>query len=640
MQIDFPILMLEALAVYLIVLWTHSLRRRFGLAHFYALLGALTAVMSWITDAGVSVRAAGLTFMVGSTVFYTALLLGVFVIYVFDGPRATRVAISTIAGVSILVPVIAVLLHLQTVGSGDAGMPYIPTPSLRTNVASVVATVLDMVFLAVVWEYLGKPRLRIGVGLRAFMVLLGVMWLDVGLFATGAFLGSPDYARIVKATLASRLAVSLFAWPFLRVYLIRQSRIAGAEVANRPVLAILKEAEQVRGELDLAREEVAHRQRVEREKEALLQAIPLPVFSMDRTGLFLDCNRAFETIAGRPRAEIVGRTVGDIVAKACVGDYTRWNRELLEQPGSRSYECRIVTAAGDAREVVFSKATFGAPSAGVAGLVGVIVDLTERKHAEMARVQMEQELRQQHKLAAIGTLARGVAHEINNPIMGMINYAQLIQDRLDDDSPLHEYATEIMREGDRVGRIVRAMLSLSQPQTFARTPADIRDIVGGVLPLITAMLKLDQITLRIELAEGLPPVVCQTQQIQEVLMALLANAREALDERGPGAAPDKLIVLSARLLPGVQAPRSRDAPRPARCVRVTVEDHGAGIPPELTDRVFEPFFTTKSRSEHAGLSLSTSLAIVRDHAGRLSFESEPGRHTRFHLDLPADGVSA
>src|SRR5262245_37236255 len=107
MKSELFILIGEAIVVYFLVLWAHSLRGRVGLAHFYALMGGLTAVMSWVTDAGVKVDLPGVSLWVGSTVFYTALLLGVFVVYVFDGPRATRVAISTIAGVSIMVPLIA-----------------------------------------------------------------------------------------------------------------------------------------------------------------------------------------------------------------------------------------------------------------------------------------------------------------------------------------------------------------------------------------------------------------------------------------------------------------------------------------------------------------------------------------------------
>ncbi|MCF8130794.1 MAG: hypothetical protein K9N10_19965, partial [Deltaproteobacteria bacterium] len=155
------ILILEAMAIYFLVLGSHSLRHRFGLAHFYALIGGLTAIMSWVTDAGVRVEVMGITFMVGSTVFYTSLLLSVFVVYVFDGPRATRIAISTIVGVSIFVPIIALVLHLQMKIAQHVPLGYVPVPSLRINTASVFATLVDLTFLAISWEFLGRERLRL-----------------------------------------------------------------------------------------------------------------------------------------------------------------------------------------------------------------------------------------------------------------------------------------------------------------------------------------------------------------------------------------------------------------------------------------------------------------------------------------------
>jgi len=130
MNSDLLILTCEAIAVYLLVLLAHSMRHRLGLAHFYALIGGITAVMSWITDAGVRVEVGNISFMVGSSVFYTSLLLAVFVIYVFDGPRATRIAISTIAGVSIMVPLFAAVLHFQSSLGGGQAIGSIPTPDL------------------------------------------------------------------------------------------------------------------------------------------------------------------------------------------------------------------------------------------------------------------------------------------------------------------------------------------------------------------------------------------------------------------------------------------------------------------------------------------------------------------------------
>lgn len=270
MRYDWIVLIVEALLVYLMVLGAHAARGRYGLAFFYALMGGITAVMSWVTDAGVSVHFGGITFMVGSTVFYTALLLGVFVVYVFDGPRATRIAIATVAGVSLMVPVIALVLHMQMRIAGHPMLSYVPTPSLRLNAASLFATVADLVFLAMAWEFLGKPRLGLHLWFRAFLTLLGVMWLDVFLFATAAFLGSPDYLNIMTGTLSSRLLIALCACPLLYHYLNWQKERKGILFENRPVLAILKEVAEIRLELSLAQQEIEHRKRAEAEKAAVI----------------------------------------------------------------------------------------------------------------------------------------------------------------------------------------------------------------------------------------------------------------------------------------------------------------------------------------------------------------------------------
>ena len=241
--------------------------------HFYALIGGITAIMSWVTDAGVAVQVGGITFVVGSTVFYTSLLLGVFVVYVFDGPRATRIAISTVVGVSVMVPLIAASLHMQMDVIGNARIAYIPSPSLRINTASVAATMIDLFFLAITWEYLGKPNLNLKLWLRAFLTLLGVMWLDVLLFATGAFAGKPEYFSIMKGTLISRLCISIFAFPFLYVYLSWQNRKPGIEIENRPVLAILKKVAEIELKLSHAQQEIERRKKAEQERDDVIKEL-------------------------------------------------------------------------------------------------------------------------------------------------------------------------------------------------------------------------------------------------------------------------------------------------------------------------------------------------------------------------------
>lgn len=274
MPIDLTVLVLEALAVYLLVLIAHALRHRFGLPFFYSLLGGLTAIMSWVTDAGVMVVVGDITFMVGSTVFYTSLLLGVFVVYVFDGPGKARIAISTVAVISALMPAVAAVLHHQALMMGDSFiLAHIPMPSLRTNSASVVATVADLFFLAMAWEFLGKLRFKMRLPVRAFLTLLGVMWFDVVMFTTGAFAGMPEYLDIMRGTFYSRLIVALAATPILYLYLRWQRDKVRSRIENRPVLAILSNFDRVQKELDGAQREIELRKKAEHEKEVLIREL-------------------------------------------------------------------------------------------------------------------------------------------------------------------------------------------------------------------------------------------------------------------------------------------------------------------------------------------------------------------------------
>ncbi len=267
-------LIVEALAVYLLVLFAHGLRHRFGLVHFYALMGGITAVMSWITDAGLRVHVSeALTFNVGSTVFYTALILGVFVIYVFDGPRPTRILISTVIGISILVPVVTLILQFQNTLIQGEPIAGVAMPSLRINSASVVTTTLDLIFLAVVWEMLGKPAFRVRLWSRTFISLLGVMWLDVVLFSTLAFAGTPIFKSVVAGSLLSRFFVSIVAFPLLYLYLRIESRRQDIEIENRPVLSILRQIADVKAELSSAQEEIERRKAAEAALQQALQDV-------------------------------------------------------------------------------------------------------------------------------------------------------------------------------------------------------------------------------------------------------------------------------------------------------------------------------------------------------------------------------
>ncbi|MFH0996654.1 MAG: ATP-binding protein [Pseudomonadota bacterium] len=258
----------------------------------------------------------------------------------------------------------------------------------------------------------------------------------------------------------------------------------------------------------------------------------------------------------------------------------------------------------------------------VGNVEGVVLnsrDITETR-------RMEEHLMQSQKIESIGTLAGGVAHEINNPLNGIMNYAQLILDGMDKENPLAEYAREILHETLRIAGIVRNLLTFSRNEKQSHSPAELPDIISSVLSLIQTVMRHDQIILEVAIPGDLPRIKCRSQQIQQVLMNLLTNARDALNGRYPGFSPEKKLRITAGMI------QKEDR----KFIRTMVEDLGIGISPEIRDRIFDPFFTTKPKETGTGLGLSISYGIIRDHGGELSMESEPGRFTRFYMDISVD----
>lgn len=239
---------------------------------------------------------------------------------------------------------------------------------------------------------------------------------------------------------------------------------------------------------------------------------------------------------------------------------------------------------------------------------------------------MEAHISQQQRLESIGILAGGVAHEINNPLNGIMNYGQLILDSLDADTKNAEFAKEIVSESNRIAVIVKNLLQFSRNEKQQYSTATIKDIVESTLSLINTVMKHDQIDLQIDIPEDLPQLKCRSQQIQQVIMNLMTNARDTLNEKYPGYHEDKIIKLNCKQF------NKEDR----KWIRITVEDHGNGIPEAIKGKIFEPFYSSKSRDAGTGLGLSISHGLIKDHHGELSFETEEGKYTRFHIDLPID----
>ncbi len=392
------------------------------------------------------------------------------------------------------------------------------------------------------------------------------------------------------------------------------------------------------------------------------------IWEVDVAGFYRYSNSAVKTILGYTPSELVGRKhFYDLFAPDVrEGLKADLFASMAEKASFRKFENRCLHKNGTTVILETSAAPILDERGGLLGYRGTDADISERK-------RLEAQLRQQQNLISTGTLARGMAHEINNPLNGIMNYADLIKERVTENATLVEYADEIITGGQRVARITHSLLGFTEHQSDqAFVNAAPADMVAAVLPQAAVSAQAQGIALSCDIPADLPPVSCRRSQIEQVVTALLANAMEAweqktLDAASPGAMPgkrlgggDKKIVIRAFVVAdcSLQIGGDEDGSCGSQSkignlkskIRLTVADNGPGIPAAIRERVFDPFFSTKDRTRHSGLGLWISRSIIHEHGGEINLESpttalragEAGQWTRVHIDLPAvsaDGKS-
>ncbi len=238
-----------------------------------------------------------------------------------------------------------------------------------------------------------------------------------------------------------------------------------------------------------------------------------------------------------------------------------------------------------------------------------------------------QKLLQTDRLASLGQLSASVAHEINNPLSGVLNLSMLMQRILKDDGIPREripeyrkYLSQVVNETSRVGRIVSDLLAFSRRSKPQTTMADLNSIIRTTMSLVSHKLSLANVTVQESLQEDLPALRCDGSQIQQVVMNLVMNAAEATSIREGGA-----VRISTR----VSGDRSS--------IVMEVQDDGEGIPPENLVKIFDPFFTTKGEGKGVGLGLAVVYGVINAHGGDIEVESTVGKGTTFRVVLPIGG---
>ena len=253
-----------------------------------------------------------------------------------------------------------------------------------------------------------------------------------------------------------------------------------------------------------------------------------------------------------------------------------------------------------------------------------IFDISEQKIMEMERSFLESKMRNNQRLEAIDNLASGIAHEINNPLNGIMNYAQLIHDDPENLSQTIDFSKEIVYESERISRIVTGLLKFSKNVSGEIYPEDINQMIEQTVVLMNTIVKQEGIKFRCLLEKDLPLVECKRQEIQQVLMNIITNSRDALLDKYDISDDEKTIVIKTEK----SNINGRDY------VKFSIRDYGTGIPEEIQGSIYNPFFSTKGRIKGTGLGLSISYGIIKEHNGIMDFTTEIDKYTEFQVYLP------
>jgi signal transduction histidine kinase len=279
-----------------------------------------------------------------------------------------------------------------------------------------------------------------------------------------------------------------------------------------------------------------------------------------------------------------------------------WFRLLLEQGRVSAFEMSAVTNRGNDRHLLLSGAVKSDE------IIGTAMDVTER-------VRLQEQLLQADKLVSIGTLASGIAHEVNNPLGGAIGRAELLlSGDLDPDTRRH--VQTIHDETLRAARIVRNLLSFSREHDDEKSPTSLNDVLESSIELRSYEMTASNLEIERDFQQDLPLVLADPNQLQQVFVNIIINAEHAMAE------------AHGRGTLAVKTSRWRDV------ARVTIADDGPGIPDEILKRIFDPFFTTKPVGQGTGLGLSISYGIIQEHGADIRVSSVVGKGTTFTIELP------
>ena len=370
--------------------------------------------------------------------------------------------------------------------------------------------------------------------------------------------------------------------------------------------------------------DVTERKRAERELretndtlQTLIQASPLAIVTTDLSGTVSEWNVAAERMFGWFAGDVLGRPIPILPVDQVEDDMRR-----LTVSGEHSfsgYETRCARKDGSLVDVYISTAVLRGLG-GALGTVWVMADVTERR-------AVEEQLRQAQKMDAVGQLAGGVAHDFNNLLTVITSYGQFLLNALPEQDPRRSDAHQITQAAARAASLTRQLLAFSRRQVLQPQVLDLNEVIGEMQNLLRRVISED-ISLVTQLENGIGAVRADRGQIEQVVMNLVVNARDAMVSGGVLAISTRLVHLDTAYA------RRHAGVNPGRHVVISVRDTGVGMDSQTQQRMFEPFFTTKAKGKGTGLGLSTVYGIVRQSGGHIDVRSSVGRGTTLDIILP------
>ncbi len=362
-------------------------------------------------------------------------------------------------------------------------------------------------------------------------------------------------------------------------------------------------------QLGMKAEELA---RMREFSENILESLNDGLAVLNREDHVLRWNRRLEELYGIRHEDAVGRGIAEIFDQAFFNTLRAARRDSPE--GATIYRAPLLTRHTPPRRVLVNLATtpLRDSDGAIAGTILVMEDIS-------SRVQLEEQLQISEKMASLGLLAAGVAHEVNTPLTGISSYTQMLLQGAEPDDPKTKVLEKIERQTFRAAKIVNGLLNLARPAQVDSGPVEVNAVINDVLSLLEHQLRTGSIQVRKELS-AVPPVALGIEyKLQQVFLNLFLNARDAMPKGG------WLTVVT-------RASATEAA--------IEIADTGFGIPADCLSRIYDPFFTTKDIGKGTGLGLSITYGIVQEHGGTITCDSSLGQGTRFTLTLPLASARA